>query len=514
MILSNIKKISAHQIILLFCFFKLVLHFTANANYGFHADELLYLSLADHLSWGYKEISPLIAFIAWLSEFLPGNDLFAARLIPTLASVLVLFFTGKITLLLGGGRLAVLLTCLAILISPSFLASSYFLQPVVFDQLLWTLLAYSIVNFLVSNQTYWIYLSALFLAFGIITKYTIVLFAAALFVSLILSAKARKKINYHFFIAAFLCLIICLPNILWQLNNDLPILKHMQELKASGFSSLKPIAFITDLLLAHASAMAIWLAGFFLLLLHPDFKPYRFLSFAFLLVIGLLIIVGGKTYYSFGAFTAMFAAGGVCWEMMLVKTKKWLIPTVLGTLILPFFIYLPAVIPILSFKHHLQYFELMTNYTAIRFPLTWDDKKVHKTTQFYAEMLGWNELAAKVSNLYDSLSPEQKKQTVIFANNYAQAGALHYYRDKYDLPRVISLKSSFVFWAPENINARYIIFIKNGSIGELKNVVKTALKSNEIKNVYAKEFRTGIWLLTDPKPAFKLQYFYEMDKRK
>jgi hypothetical protein len=76
-------------------------------------------------------------------------------------------------------------------------------------------------------------------------------------------------------------------------------------------------------------------------------------------------------------------------------------------------------------------------------------------------MFGWEEMVSKVADTYHKLDAAQQKNTIIYADNYGLAGALHHYRTKYKLPEPVSLNSSFALWAPDNINAQYIIYVND-----------------------------------------------------
>src|ERR1700712_4273746 len=95
------KRNTYASVILLFVALKVGLNLLAIAHFGFHRDELLHLVLADHLDWGYKEVPPFIAVVAKVSAVLFGDSVFAARIIPTLCSGLIIWFTGLITVELG-----------------------------------------------------------------------------------------------------------------------------------------------------------------------------------------------------------------------------------------------------------------------------------------------------------------------------------------------------------------------------------------------------------------------------
>src|SRR5580704_10871681 len=124
----------------------------AMSHFGFHRDELLHLALGDHLDWGYKEVPPFIALLAKISTTIFGDSVFAMRIFSTLAGALIIWFTGKIVIELGGKKFAIALACLALIFSPAFLASGYLFQPVVFDQLWWVLTAYLVIKYLNTSQ--------------------------------------------------------------------------------------------------------------------------------------------------------------------------------------------------------------------------------------------------------------------------------------------------------------------------------------------------------------------------
>src|ERR1700733_2965515 len=116
--------------ILIFVFIKIGLNLLAISHFGFHRDELLHLVLADHMDWGYKEVPPLIAVLAYISIHLFGTSVFAARILTTLYAGLVIWMTGLITVEFGGRKFAITLACIAMIFAPAFVASGYLFQPV------------------------------------------------------------------------------------------------------------------------------------------------------------------------------------------------------------------------------------------------------------------------------------------------------------------------------------------------------------------------------------------------
>ncbi len=125
-------------------------------------------------------------------------------------------------------------------------------------------------------------------------------------------------------------------------------------------------------------------------------------------------------------------------------------------------------------------------------------------------MFGWEELAAKVARQYNALTPEQRQHTIIYPDNYGQAGALHHFGKQYNLPEPVCLASSFALWAPDQIDAQYVIFINSTRYWNATEVftpmVESCVQVDSITNPYAVEKGTAILLLTHPKPAFFGRY--------
>src|ERR1700712_2790079 len=117
------RRSSYNNFILIFVFVKIALNALAISHFGFHRDELLHLALGDHMAWGYKEVPPFIALLAKISTTVFGGSVFATRIFSTLFAGLIIWFTGLITVELGGRKFAIALACLALIFSPAFEAS-------------------------------------------------------------------------------------------------------------------------------------------------------------------------------------------------------------------------------------------------------------------------------------------------------------------------------------------------------------------------------------------------------
>lgn len=506
------KRSDYYNFILLFVLIKIGLNLFAISHFGFQRDEFLHLALGDHLDWGFKEVPPFIALLAKISTVIFGDSVFATRIFSTIFSGLIIWFTGLIVIELGGSRFAIALACIGLIFSPAFAASGYLFQPVVFDQLWWVLAVYLIIRYINTPSIKYIYLLGIVVGVGLLTKYTMAFFASSLIISLLLTQQRKMLWNKHIAIAALISLVIFLPNIIWQFRHHLPVVTHMKTLRATQLDYIKPSDFIEQELLVNGIALFIWLRGLLFLLFSSKMRQYRFMAFAFILTFLFLLEMSGKSYYLFGAFPMLFAAGGYSFEQW-VKPKYVIWRTVaLLFLTLPNLILLPLTLPLLPLNQTLQVFKFL------HISPKWEDLKSHPLTQDYADMLGWDEMAQKVAKAYHNLTPDQQKHTQIFADNYGEAGAVYHYGKPYHLPEVASLNSSFTLWAPDSLNAHYIIYVddKGGGnvIGRLAPFIEKYIKLDEVTTPYAREKGTAIFLLINPKPQLNEIYQKELAQKR
>lgn len=503
----NSKEI---QVVIFFSILKLILHLLSNSNFGFHRDELLYMAMSEHIDWGYKEVPPLIAGISWLSYALLGDSVFAMRILPSIASALIVFITGLLVISMKGRRFAVIAACAAMVISPSFLASGYLLQPVVFDQLFWVLTAFLLLKHIQTRKTSYIYFLGLTVGLGMLTKYTMAFFIIALIIGVLISPQRRILLNRAWIIAFFIAFVVFLPNLIWQVTHGLPVVSHMKELKSTQLDYMSPLKFVLQLLITHASASVIWISGLIYLFFTKSNKRYIFIAYSFIIVVAILLALNGKVYYSFGAFPMLFAAGGIGLQKVLGSIARPFRYAAVGLLLAPSVLLVPTVIPILPFSSTLRFFEFTTD-KGLEFPVKWEDQKTHATTQDYADMLGWEEIAKHAKTAYQKIPQQERSKATLIAGNYGLAGAIQHYGEKYDLPEPVSLSSSFALWSPDTIQTKYVIMVDD-EIDDIARAFRKKIDIGKVENPYAREKDTGVYLLSEP--LIDVNNFYKTERLK
>ena len=478
-------------IISILALIKLTIQLIGNRNYGFHRDELLHLSASEHLEWGFMEFPPFIGFIGRLSDWLFGYSLMGTRMFPTLAGVAILVLTCLVAKELKGNKYAVLLAGICVLSFLPFYRNHTLFQPVAFDQLFWTLGFYYLIRFLNTENHEYLILTGLILGIGLMNKYTILIWAFGVFIGMIFYYKGRIFKNKWWYISGLLSVLIILPNIIWQFQNNLPLLRHLQELSESQLSELHPLEFgIAQL--NYPFTFFVSIVGVVYLI---GDKRFRSIGIASIIIFFTMWFLHAKAYYVFALYPVLFGAGSVKVSSWLEDKNSVLRYAIAAVILLPSLPYIPHLTPVLSIQKYVAYSDLEEDNGRII--LEGD----------YADMFGWEEQVRIVDSLYRSLTPEEKNTCVIWAENYGEAGALKIIGNKYGLPDPISRHGSFWKWGYGNENATVWISIGNETPSVEYIFEQTELVSM-IYHKYAIGEENGIPLYICRKPKLKIKQWW------
>lgn len=425
---------------------KLALHVTANVvtPYEFHRDELLYFAMGDHLDFWRMDFPPAIALASRGIRALLGDGLPAIRLVPALAGSALVVLAGLIARELGGGRTAQAITAIAVIGNPLFLRSANLFQPVVLDQLAWTLGFYALVRLLhTDDRRWWVGFGAA-AGLGLLAKFSIAVFGVAVLGALLVTPHRRWLARPDPWLAAGLALAIGLPSVMGQIALDFPVVGQLGDLRASQLARVTAAEFFTGQLLFGPGSVLAGL-GVGALLLRPRLRGFRLLGWTAVLTVVLLLALRGKPYYLGPIYPTMFAAGAVALDAVRPRGARLAARWVTVALVAVYTIVaLPVGLPILAPERMARYAERLGITAAVRT----NRGTVGRLPQDYADMLGWKEQAEAVTAVYRALPPEDRARAVVLGANYGEAGALEFYGPRLGLPRPVSPTGSYWFFGP------------------------------------------------------------------
>lgn len=498
---------STSFLIFFFTVFKLCIHLFTINNYELHADELYYIELSRNFSWGYLDISP---FVSWVARFesVFGESVTTWRSFPVICSSLTVMLTGMITKMVGGKRLAVGIACSAILCSPAFLATSYLLQPAVFDQFFWTLVTYALLAYHKSGKLRYLYLVSVAFSLGMLNKYTIVFFMlTAVFVCLVSGKKTRKIELKKLTGPLLLSILILLPNLTWQYLHGFPILNY-SALVAKGALGIDVGDYFFQLFFFHGAGVAVWTAGLgYLLFQKKKTLLAQIWLLCFFLIVVLLLFLKGKLYYGLGIFPILFAYGGYCWALMFRRLNRAYVALHFAVLYAVGLFSLPLVIPVWRIEISRIYFYELVRLTGFTRPFVWQDGKTGTIPEFFADMTGWEDFSKKIMAL--SIS-QPAKGMVVLTDDYAITGALRYY-GKAGFPQVVSVSNSFSLYAPKILTGKNVIYLSKKKIYQIKSLAKYARLSEVIKIENAHLSGVHVYLLYGSNSKLQAKYNAERE---
>jgi hypothetical protein len=220
------------------------------------------------------------------------------------------------------------------------------------------------------------------------------------------------------------------------------------------------------------------------------------------------IVLKGKNYYLAPAYPILFAAGAIALERLTVRTASgsdrvgqeqeagavgrplpeqapaevdsstskslhlpsapascswlpWLRWLYVALIILAGVALAPLSLPIFSPETYIRY------QNALGFePPKAENQNTGPLPQHFADEFGWEEMTRAVAEVYNSLPPDERAQTAIFANSYGQAGAIDFFGAKFGLPKAISNHQNYWYWGPRDYTGAIVIVLGSDGDGD------------------------------------------------
>jgi hypothetical protein len=401
------------------------IHLLTNGRYGFHRDELQFLSDARHLDWGFVAYPPFTPFVERVGLEMFGVSMVGLRLFSVIAQAFAIVVTAWMAKELGGGRLAQVTSALMVATSglPVFEGTEF--QYSTFDYLWWVMIACFVIRLLkTENPRWWLGIGTA-IGMGLMTKYTICFFIAGILGGMLLSGARRYFLSTWFWAGVGLALMIFLPNFVWQVRHGFISIHFLQHIHVRDVGEGRADGFWRDqfLICANLFAAPVWIAGLIGFLRD---RRYRMLGWMYLIPLALFVVGKGRGYYVAAAYPMLFAMGAVVGEQWVAKLKRGWRLTVEGL----FFAGVAA-------WGALAYCMLVP--LASGGPLR---EFAMKNNGDLREEIGWDEMVKTVAGIRDSLPAEQRDHVGVLVGNYGEAGAVEILGQAYGLPMPISMTNS------------------------------------------------------------------------
>jgi hypothetical protein len=402
-----------------------LVHLLTDNRYGFHRDELQFLSDARHMDWGFVAYPPFTPFVERIGLTLFGLSMVGLRLFSVLAQAAATVVSGLMARELGGRRLAQVTAALAVAFSALPLFEGTEFQYTSFDYLWWVLIAYFVIRLLKTEDARWWVAIGACIGLGLETKYAIVFYIAGIVAGVVLTPARRLLRSGWFWAGVGLALLLFLPNFVWLARHDFISYRFLQHIHVRDVGEGRAEGFLLQQLWLCINAAAALLCLVGLWGFARD-RRYRMLAWMALVPVALFWLGKGRGYYTAGAYPMLVAMGATMRERWLSGRPRWARRTAQGIYFTAFAgvsVYLCAILIPLAASGPLREFALAHN----------GDMR---------EEFGWNELVRTVAGIRDSLPPAQQADLGITTGNYGEYGAIEILGRAYGLPEPIGTTNS------------------------------------------------------------------------
>jgi Dolichyl-phosphate-mannose-protein mannosyltransferase len=438
--------------------------------YGYFIDEFYYIACASRSAFGYVDHPPLAPLILTAFQTVFGNSISAIRALPAVAESASIFFTGILVKEMGGGKFAQSIGACAMAASPIIVTFGGFYSMNAYEPLLAIILLIIAVKMIKENDPKkWVQLGIV-MGLGLMNKHTFIVFIVITVLSLLITGKWRLVLNKWFAVGSSIAFIIILPNIIWQIQNNFPSLEFYKNAGTQKNIYTPPLTFfLTQVMDNSPFTFPFWFAGAIYLLFSKKIKEFKFLGILFLGLFLIMMLSGSSRPDRLAfAYPAAFAGSAFLCEGFILKHNiKWLKPVLIAFLYSGLAIGLPMILPYFSYEQ----VEAYTKFIGVNTELETGNKPA--LPQLLADKIGWEEKFNLVLNAYNSLNDKDKKETMIAAGNYGQAGSIELFGKKYNLPPVVCAHNNYYLWSKDKLRGNILLQLtKPEDFSRLKKLFK------------------------------------------
>jgi hypothetical protein len=411
--------------------------------YGYHRDELYFLEAGKHLAWGYPDLPPLVPLVArTLSALAPGS-LVVLRLPSAVSGGVVVFVTALMVRELQGGRAAQALGAATVAASGLLLGTEHYLNTSGFDLLVWTTLLWLVLRLLrTRNERLWLPIGGL-VSVGLLNSDLVVALVACLVLALAILGPRQLLASGWALMGGLIAVAVWTPYLVWQAHHGWPQLEVSRSIASgsSGTSTPRYLLIPSQLVLVSPYLAPVWIVGLVRLLRDPVLGWCRSIGWSYLLLAGVFLTLGGKSYYLANMLPVLVSAGAqpsIDWlHRGRTQVRKALLAVALSVTVVTTVLVTLPVLPAGALHR--------TPIVA----LNYDE----------GETVGWPTYVGQIAAAYRQIPVRRRTQAAILASNYGEAGAIDRFGPALGLPSAFSGQDGFWYWGPPSGHLRTFLVI-------------------------------------------------------
>ena len=114
--------------------------------------------------------------------------------------------------------------------------------------------------------------------------------------------------------------------------------------------------------------------------------------------------------------------------------------------------------------------------------------------QWYSDQFGWEEIVAETAQAWNRLSPAERGDCGIFAQDYGQAGAIDFLGRRYGLPPALSGHQTYFLWGPRGYSGNCMIVLDDNKETLEKLWENVEYVGTSADNPYALERKIDVFI--------------------
>jgi 4-amino-4-deoxy-L-arabinose transferase-like glycosyltransferase len=446
-----------------------------SGRYGYHRDELYFLACGRHLAWAYPDQPPLVPLIAWLMSDLAPGSLVVLRLPSAAASAALVVLTGLIAREFGAQRRAQALAAVCVAVAPLVIGAGHLLSTTTFGLPFWALAGWLIVRILrTGNDRLWLAVG-LVTGAGLFASDLIGFFLFAVVAGLAAAGPRRPFGSPWLYAGGAIALAMWAPYLAWQAGHGWPELAVAASIAGGGSGTSAPRWTLVpyQFVLVGVWLSPIWAAGLVRLLRGGPLRWCRALGIAWIVLVAVFTLTGGKPYYLGGMFPLLLAAGAqpaLDWA----RGGRAALLTAAVALNLSVILVTLPVVPAAD-VHSTPIVAL--NYDA-------------------GETIGWPAYVRQIAAVYRSLPAARRPETIVLGSNYGEAGAVDQFGRADGLPAAYGVHNGYWYWGPPPASATAAVAIgfDQQTLTPVCGTLRLAARLNNGLGVHDDEQGAPIWV--------------------
>jgi 4-amino-4-deoxy-L-arabinose transferase-like glycosyltransferase len=456
--------------------------------YGPHRDELYFVAAGQHLAWGYPDQPALTPLLARLADIVAPGNLLVLRIPATLAVVGVVLLSVQAARILGGRRASQVATAVVVGFSVIVLGLGHLLSTATFDMLLWTAVLVVVMQALADDRPRLWLLAGAIAGIGLNNKHAMVFCLLGVLVGVATVEETRPVLRTRWpWLGGLIALAMSVPNLVWQATHGWPVFALAADIADEYGGIGGRLGLLLELLVMFSPLIAaVWILGIVRLFRRPDWVLLRPVAIAFLVVLGIFVVTGGKGYYLAGLVPVLIAAGLTSLVHKPTGRRRLESATTRGltiataVLVASAAVAYPAVLPLLPASTYAD--------------SVWADMDGGQL-----DTIGWPEYAGQVAAVVQQLTEPERETVVIFTSNYGEAGALEWY----DVGRpVYSGHNGYQEWGPPPEDATPVIVVSPRNPSRWFRACEDRLKVSNEADADNEEAGVGIWVCAGPRGSW------------